>query len=255
MKNEKLDKTIKNKLEERRIEPSVSAWEKLSAQLEHREKRNQKPYLWTGIAAIFVIGFFVGGFVFMQFESHPESIKIVGNSEDKTQPEDKIEIENPFLPEEKQAEEIILVESEGSKNPISKKPANKLDGLMEESLNSPDNKTKNEEESLAINPIEDSMFLQEEAEKILLKIIEKPLLDDPATFASISDAEVEELLREARAEINQKPYFVWEDNHVDAQALLESVESELDPSYKEKLFRFVESKLIQLASASRVVNP
>lgn len=255
MKSGKPDKTIKNLLEKRRIEPSASAWKKLSTELDKSERRSQKPYLWTGIAAVFLIGFFVGGFVFKQGKTNPETIKIVGNSEEKEPLENNTEIENASPHEKGIREEIIPVGTKNSKNPVLVKPMKKLDGLVEQTPSSPQNENPIEEESLAMAPLEDSIFLEKEAEKILQKIMLKTQPDNPKVFAGISDAEIEGLLREAQAEIDKKPYFVWEDNHVDAGALLESVERELNPSYKERLFRFVEDKLIQLASASGIANP
>lgn len=245
MKNEKLDKNLKEKLEARQISPSGSGWDKLNARLD-REERNlqasRKPLKWIGVAAVFLGGILIGGLVFQEgnvaVKNPVVTIPPKQNSGKETSiPEKTFEVEPMEI---SKAENISVSVEENQEKPKTKNPVSPAQNLFK------DKKTEvaGRDHFFAL-PVDTFRFRQE-ADKIIQTVMEKNQI------ATVTDAEIEKLLKQARTEIELEKQFTQSENHVDAHALLESVEQELKPSYKEKLFQFVEDRLIQLAAATRV---
>jgi hypothetical protein len=125
-------KNIKDKFEDREIQPSADAWDKLSQRLDTTEKKNRKPImLWLGaVAAVFVLGLTVIPSLFFNGD-HPIPV------------ENQVVIENPtaedlvnedvngdlVVPNKgKQPLDVVTVEKEAvavieSSNSKAKKPA------------------------------------------------------------------------------------------------------------------------------------
>ena len=61
----KFEEQAKNKLEQRRIQPSSDAWNKLTDRLDaNQEKQKNNRFWWQAIAAIFIGAIFSLSFVF-----------------------------------------------------------------------------------------------------------------------------------------------------------------------------------------------
>lgn len=243
MKNEKLDKNLKEKLEARQISPSGSGWDKLNARLD-REERNlqasRKPLKWIGVVAVFLGGILIGGLVFQEGNIAVKNPVVTTPSKQNSGkeisiPEKTFEVEPMEI--SKVGNVLVSVE-ENQEKPKTKNPVSSAQNLLK------DKKTEVANHFFAL-PVDTFRFRQE-ADKIIQAVMEKNQI------ATVTDAEIEKLLKQARAEIELEKQFTQSENHVDAHALLESVEQELKPSYKEKLFQFVEDRLIQLAAATRV---
>jgi hypothetical protein len=93
MKKNKLDKSIKEKFSNRTLEPSVSAWERLSVKLEEQPKQNKKGwYSYRGYAATILVLMSIGIYTLSDDEqaSTPKQI-IVEENRDTTSIKNKIE--------------------------------------------------------------------------------------------------------------------------------------------------------------------
>lgn len=93
MEANNIDKNIKNKLESRMLTPSVSAWERLSLNLDEQSQKKKKGWLFfAGIAASFLLLISIG---FQLFLSETEEIKpkdeVVVSPIDKKQINSKID--------------------------------------------------------------------------------------------------------------------------------------------------------------------
>ena len=73
----KFEENIKEKLDKRTIQPSIEAWNKLSARLNENKKRNNKPFWWLGIAASIIGVFFVASQFFNNDVKVEDDHKIV----------------------------------------------------------------------------------------------------------------------------------------------------------------------------------
>jgi len=111
MEANKFDKKIKDKLINRTIIPSASAWERLSVQLdEHKTTKKRGWIFYIGIAASIVLLFAIG----LEFLSS-SSLEILPNDELVVSPTDQKQLENKIdavLKNEIQEETVIVNHSE-----------------------------------------------------------------------------------------------------------------------------------------------
>lgn len=138
MKTNKLDKSIKEKLDKRTIKPAVSAWERLSAQLdEETQQKNKGWFFYLGYAVSILILISVGFYLFSSDKiEKPTKQIIVEQTIDTTTIKNKIdEVFNTV------SEEKVLVEIEENLNEqteekiISKnKSSNSITKKIEQSL-------------------------------------------------------------------------------------------------------------------------
>lgn len=113
MKTNKLDKSIKEKLDKRTIKPAVSAWERLSAQLDEETQQKKKGwFFYLGYAASILILISVGFYLFSSDKvEKPTKQIIVDQTIDTTTIKNKIdEVFNTV------SEEKVLVEIEENLN-------------------------------------------------------------------------------------------------------------------------------------------
>ncbi|MEC8831153.1 MAG: hypothetical protein VX772_02245, partial [Bacteroidota bacterium] len=83
---DKLEKHIKEKLEERTIEPSANAWDKIASQVKEPIKRKGNTWFPYAIAASIVGVLFVSIFFFTNKDSNLEQIQVVDtNVEEATE--------------------------------------------------------------------------------------------------------------------------------------------------------------------------
>lgn len=238
MKTETFDKNLKQKLESRRISPSDSGWKKLAARLDSKEKKSKKTMWRLGIAAVFLIGFLIGGLVFKPGKTAINAPQLVNEIPEK-QTEKKTEKKQPAetIPLKKDTKTEIA----GTFEKIDdKKSTPKFSTTPNATTNDkPLQKNKTVVSEIPLKTI------KKEADKIFQKLITK------TDVSTITDTEIEKLLEEARLEIAERQFFEGPKNYtVSAQALLESVEKELNSSYRKKLFKLVEDKLVRLAVAN-----
>src|SRR5699024_2450542 len=95
MKTETFDKKLKQKLETRRISPSASGWGKLENRLE-QGKKTKKPIWAFGIAAVFLVGFFLGGLVFKPGKKAANNPQLVNETPEKQMEKTPGELERPL---------------------------------------------------------------------------------------------------------------------------------------------------------------
>lgn len=235
----KFDKHIKEKLEGRNIQPSNQAWDKLSERLEAQEKnKNHKGYWWLGIAAS-VIGIL---FVVSQFFNNNE-IKI------ETSPK-VVEIETPVIIKEDSNTQIA---NEVDKNDVIKienvenveKTTNtiklKTESLIKNNqVNEPvvvatkENMNK-EEKDIAVKPLEiikENLSFEEQQIKDVVAKVQSMESDNKI----ITDADINALLEQAQKEIRLNKLIDENTGVVDADALLQDVETDLDQSFRSKVF-------------------
>lgn len=241
MKTEAFDKKLKQKLETRRISPSDSGWEKLTARLDSKEKKSQKSMWWIGIAAVFLIGFFVGGLVFKPEKKAANNPQLVNETPEKQREKAVEKMQQPetiSLKKITKAEVAVTAEKVSENNPAPKFSA-------EPNTTTTDKFPQKNKTIVSEISLETPETMKKEADKIFQKLIKK------TDLSAITDAEIESLLEKARLEIAEQQFFEQPKSYtVSAQALLESVEKELNSSYREKLFKLVEDKLVRLAAAN-----
>jgi len=236
----KFEKHIKQRLEEREIRPSINAWSRISEQLEGGESPKTNTVFRYAIAASF-IGFLVVSIWYFNRDAPVDSQNTVVESApvDSSIKEEK---------SDKTFEQSLEKESIVAKRD---KIPNKNDAV-----DSPEIPNNNPKISVVMadkgnEPLEKVILASEgSCELIDIKIAEiiaqVDLLEKENN--SITDAEIDTLLRQAQQEILEDKIF-RQDRSVDATALLADVEDELDKSFRDQIFDALKDGFVKVRTA------
>lgn len=233
------DMKLKRTLENRRIDPSASSWEKLSYQLDQEKPPANKRFWWLGIAAVFLGALLVGSLIFDTGKTtFPKKQRIV---EEPSKKDIQMEEYTPTLSKPVEVETKIA-------------PLQETVVVIENKRENIHNKSKKSLEIVQVNKREEveiekeSAFIEEEATKIFNSLVKGKKNHE------VTDVEIEALLRDAKLEISKQDLIQVAENQMSAHALLKNVEQELKQSRQKRIFKIVEAKLIQLASTSSIFN-
>ena len=260
----KLEDNMKERLEERTIEPTMAAWDRISSKLDAEQGvKKSKRVLWMSIAASFVGGALVALFLFQNMNTDTAPVLVEANENpvfiDPTEEIQPLNTkENVILQEVKEA--IVLdekaVENEKSlvktttssqnssleKNQAVAQVVQQNKNILESNKENKSPieegvviaKTEKEEVKNAVAIKEDNAFAKAITEKIDTAIAEAGSSD------SVIDIEVEALLKNAQRDIISTQTFNQKANIIDANALLLDVEAEVAPtSFRNKIFEKV----------------
>lgn len=241
MASYKLEDNIREKLEAREIKPSAEAWKKLEGKLD-AEQPKKKTVGWYYMAASFV-GLLILGSLFF----------VGNNSEFQNEIVKQKNIENAseIVPNNSRAEEVVSAETDSEKVETSenKKKSNReansniLKTLPQKKseIDKKVDKTKmlatvKNEEIQQPQPLENSFQKNEEDKLFNNKVDEvvatvKKLQENNIEITAM---EVEKLLNNARRDIQTQQ--ILSSPKVDATALLQNVEWELEKSFRDKVF-------------------
>lgn len=211
MEPNNIEKLIKEKLNQREIQPSANAWDRLDAMLSVEEQKPKRNFKWLSIAAVFV-GFTMIGIFMMNKENSVENVIP----------------SNPIVLED----EIKLIENETTpeiENSFSEETENRA--VVHQSTK------KIEKPSTEINPKKD--FLLDNHSKKEESIVENQPKESTAKYingesllAEIENGEIIEI-----PNISKKPSV-----KVDANALLSSAEKEVDETFRDKVIQSLNKK-------------
>ncbi len=235
----KFENNIKDKLDKRTLQPSNNAWDKLSERLDNQEKKkHNKPILWLGVAAS-IVGVLL---VVTQFFNTKTSIDNVPktvvipevvkpNTNKAIAIEALVDIEKASGNIQKNRKEItkeeikksVLATQELNKKQTTIVQENDIEKLKEKV----DEPLEVREESLT--------FEQEKIQAVANRI---QTLKDNNT---VTDDAIDALLLEAQKEIMLNKLYNEATGVVDANLLLQDVETELDQSFRSKVFEVIKA--------------
>ncbi|NNJ81786.1 MAG: hypothetical protein HKP11_06290 [Flavobacteriaceae bacterium] len=248
----KIEDHIREKMQEREIKPSADAWAKLEARLGKEEKKKgMGRNSWFAIAASF-IGILILASVFMNSGNDATSIDVV--TEDVNSEEVNSEIENEIpelIPEPKQQQEAVAVDPTNSEenNTEAKtvenstsiaKSEEKQQGAFEKEKKITTQveeqekliaKVEEEEVKIEEQPMNNKDFVESKVDEVVAEVENRM-----KTNSKVTPEEVDDLLIQAQREISNRRILNSGTNKVDATALLEDVEFELERSFREKVF-------------------
>jgi len=226
----KFENNIREKLQEREITPSNTAWKKLETQLNTTPQKRTKKSVWFAIAAGFIGIVIIASFIF-----NNDIIPSQNTQKIVSEPVQK-EIETPLkenstivVAEEKSSEEFLKSDSnrkgvaltkEEKTTSIKKEPL--VENIAMTSLENPENTS-----TVEINKEED--FIDAKVDEVVAQVqaLEK-------NNNSVSSEEIDALLLNAQKEIEAKK--ILNKQKVNATALLNAVETELETSFRDKVF-------------------
>ncbi len=239
------ENNIKEKLGQRRLQPSADSWKNLQERLDANEtSKSNKTFWWLGIAASFigvlvVANLFFGGTAKDNIKStivNTESESKQKSMGDKIIPiEDNIE---ESVAEAEKEEQLIIDKKNLVKEASQFKKQNKI---VEESKKEviADVETKHNNSLKEKNVIATSNELTIEELKIQEVVAQLQALKK--VNKSVSDAEINALLDQAQKEIALHKLYDAATKKVDANALLEDVEADLEQSFRTRAFEAIKS--------------
>jgi hypothetical protein len=240
----KLEDNIREKLEARELKPSADAWKKLEARLD-AEQPKKKTVLWYYVAASFV-GFLILASVFFSRNNAEVGNQIVNETIEQKSVEKQPEV----IPNNSQSEEIAseenhveTVEKIAPKKETEKKQKPNSDQLksLPQKKSEVDKKIESVEAIAKVTKVEAEQALKTTLEKEEDKLFNNKVDEVVASVKKMQEnnteinvTDVEALLNNARREIETQR--ILNNPKVDATALLEDVEWELEKSFRDKVF-------------------
>lgn len=245
----KLEDNIREKLEEREIQPSDEAWKKLNVELEESSSRKNNKIIWYAVAAS-VVGILLLASVFFNktTDSSVETTEIV----DVQSSEEEIKQEKDlFSPEMINSEEVAVqdIESEEPPKSIQKKETKRVFKTPPHQKN--DNpvlaiNTKIPSEAIAKVSPSDNKKIDHTTQEDVIKNAEEVFIDKrvdeviaqvellQSENTEVTKADIDALLANAKHQIEK--HRVRSTKKVDPAALLGDVEWDLDRSFRDKVY-------------------
>ncbi len=255
----KFEEQLKDKLEERNLQPSTESWAKLSERLDAEEKKTKFPWFWwMGIAAAVIITLTV----VMQALGPKNTEQSLPQVVEQEMKDDINKTEKPNTTKNKTIELVsenneveTVSETENKKNKteiINYKSAvkNKLNTQFAvdqkaDEINTQDIiKSENEQKAIIEKATIDKEAFAEAMTEVLNEI--KP-------NTTVTDREVDSLLKVASKELLKDKLAKESSRTVDAKLLLEDVEDEMGQSFRTKVYEVLKDgyKTVKTAVAQR----
>ncbi|MFD2099397.1 hypothetical protein [Flagellimonas iocasae] len=234
---DKLEKHIKQKLEERTITPSKGAWDKIASKVKEQPQRKRNSWFPYAIAASVV------GIVFL-------SVLFFADSNPKMEQTEVVETGTQI--ESKAQQEVTTVDESGQKVDSQYSDVeieSKIPGKREEPIPEPSTYNLAVANQETEQPLRDEIELNSDtliAQKVEEVVAQVTLME--SLNRDVTDAEVDSLLRAAQRDILTDRLFT-NGQSVDASALLAEVEDELDESFRDQIFDALKSGYFKLRTA------
>jgi len=243
----KYEEQLKDKLEQRTIQPSSNAWQKLNDKLDaNQTKKNNKGFWYLGIAAS-IIGILLITNVFNSDDVNVIEPTVVDI--DKTAPESNnanTKETSPIENKETLFKDAEVLASENDKIETPKKQSENKSVIKQEikkeQLKLIPSKTK--ETILASNIKEENKetvakklsFEEQKAQEVVAQI------QNMQKTKEVTDAEIDALLSSAQREITFKRLYNENTKTIDANALLLSVEEDIEnESFRTRVFEMLKA--------------
>lgn len=241
MEVDKVEKHIKQQLNNREIAPSEAAWEKLSGQLPKADKRNSTKFIWYSVAASF-IGILLITTIYFANQDKLENAGI----EVVIEPKEPVTI--PKSEEVLSGKNNVIERLVEAEKPViaTKETSWERQGLS----------TIKDKSQFVVVQKTDKMDIQSKAvqtkteELIDAKIAELVRQVDSMedNNLQVTDVEVDSLLRNAGQEILSEKLKA-QGGKINAMALLDQVESELDQTFREQIFESLKEGFLKVRTA------
>jgi len=238
MESNKLDTQIKKQLSLREIAPTPKSWEQLRKQLDANDKKSTISFWWLGIAASIIAGIVVASLVFTDITNQNEPTLVETKQEPPITNKQQMQVvtKDTKTDEKKERTHPIKISKEKSTIPVvlpEEKENNKATLLVVEdakALQKPDSK-----EALEINQKVEEIFAS--------------ISNQDTNNAALTDAEVDSLLMDAATKIWKKKQGSTNREYVSASELLNSVEEELDQTFRDRIFEMLKEGFLKTKEA------
>jgi len=240
MEPDKFEKHIKNQLSKREISPSDNAWDRISNQLPTSKEPKSKSFFWYSVAAAFTGILIISSLYFnTSNESIESEIQIV-----KTPIEPIIipKTEDVVIKQNAVEEKIAISDKSSIKDAKKPKVQVKTDLNYDSQIASTGSVSDKVIKANAV-PIKTEQLINAKIAEIVAQV---DLMEN--SNLPISNAEVDSLIRKAQNEVLADKIFNKE-SKVDAMALLNEVEGELDKSFREQILESLKTGFLKVRTA------
>jgi hypothetical protein len=245
----KFEEKLKDKLEKRTLSPSSDGWSKLSDRLDADEKKSKNPFFWwLSIAAGLIIMIAVTA----QFFGTEESEKIIPNLVEEKVINEKTEQVNPEIEAIKSSD----IAEENSQNEEIEKSlrTNEPQRIDQENLISQKSQGKKQlAETNTANKKNESSIVNDrvkETNELDFKNAVAAALNDLNTDnTSVTDKEVDSLLKLASKALFRENLNKERTQTVDATELLMSVEDDMGQSFRSRVFEALKESYSSVKTA------
>jgi hypothetical protein len=263
----KFEENIKDKLEQRALKPSPDAWQKLSDRLDAEPKEKKyKTYWWLSIAASFAGLLIMSSILFSKGPEAHINTPVIVEEETKNPVKEKGFITQEIVEGQKIQENQLVIEEEVKRdNKKQNKSIVKLNKLIvnneSEGIVSVEENKIQEKVNQKVNEVVVYHEIQKVAAIESLKSAEAKKIDEVVAQiqklqkekSSVTDAEIDALLNQAQEELITERLYNESTKTVDAELLLLEVETDLDQSFRDRVFDALKSgyKKVKTAVAER----
>jgi len=254
----KFEKDIKEKLEQRKLQPNTNVWDNLEKRLEaeDHEKSNSR-FWWIGIAASFVGILIITNMLFnrggvVEVASVIVDIEAVEDTESNkglpvfTKDVEKVVVETA----EPEIKTLVKRNSIKKENELKFQIQQKsiIQDAVKDAVAQTELEPKKEDKDLVGINKEKLSFEDLKIQEVVAQVEALKSINH-----TVSDKEINALLDQAQHEISLHKLYNETTKKVDANALLEEVESDLEQSFRDKAFKAIQSgyKYVKTAVADR----
>lgn len=228
----KFEQHIKEKLDNRTLQPSTDAWNRLSKRLDEETKKiKNTSYWWLGLAAS-IVGILLVTTLYnnkeINLESHPVIVDSPQPVEQSKELQDVVKMPDSnknniqIIADEKINNKAIMVASNSNKQGVE---------IKNETVKSP--------EVL----VQELTFEEQKIQDVVAQI--QTLKDNNV---EVADSEIDALLLKAQKEINLNQLYNNK-GLVDAKSLLQDVEADIDQSFRSKVYEALKDSFGTVKSA------
>lgn len=244
----KFEDNIRARLEQREIKPSAEAWQKLEAALDQEAKpaKTRKGYGWVLIAASFIgILILAGRYVFQEEMDKNPVNQVVETptemqNEQKSEPTETLEQKQQDILAQEETS-VAVQEEQQIAEPPKKRKEQPVINKYEEAVAVTNSQKASADEKL-------DQTTQSKIDAEVNDLISK-VQEQQNSGVAYSDAEIDQLLRDAQRDIISEKMFDRERNTISAEALLYEVEEELDPSFRDRIFEALKDGFMKAREA------
>ena len=250
----KFEEHIKEKLDEREIQPSAGSWDKLDSRLNKPKKGSGRKVWISAVAAVMVL--LIASLLFVNQQEQKSAPMVDTPVEEKIQDNSK---ESQFeAPVELASEETTIdipSESETRVNNSEEKfvkPQRNL-SMQKSPIASNSDDKRDVLLPVSIENISEEMIKNEDLSLKVKELLASVSRVERESGERITESEVDALLAEAVKEISRNAPDKYSGNFVDAENLLADVEYDVDQSFRKEVFDFLkeEFKKARTAVAAR----
>lgn len=246
----KLEDNIRESLQTRELRPSKDSWERLAGRLDGAQKpeRKIKPW-WIGAVAAAVITLFTLTFLLKKDEN--VALPIFVNTNGVEKPSESVQPVIKFQEQKQQgtsaqgvAPALVKSEKTSNKNDVKQEITPQLEKNIKIVAQVEDDKIED-----AIKPPMNQTDLENHKISEIVAHIQKL----SSQGETVTDATIETLLQKAQMEIANEAVLNQSFASVNAQSLLQDVESDLQKSFRNKVFDALKNsyEIVKTAVAER----